>query len=154
MRTDAEIVAQIKARTAKDVFGIETGDLLGVLPFSSAQEFLKPGVTTDEFGSPSERTREAVLKAMHEYMDFAWGKALDHRGISAGRSVFHFRALVWLLGDEDYGAIEWDDFAQYGAPVLKAICDRFDFPMPDSAAAFRMAKGEPCRPDCEEGCGT
>jgi len=153
MRTDAEIVARIHARKAEDVFGFETGDLLGVLPFSSAREFFKLEAKAENW-TPDERTREGVVKTMREYMEFAWGKALDHRGISAGRSVSHLRAWVWLLGDEDYAAIPWDDYPQYGAPVLKAVCDRFGFPMPDDKSALSMAAGHPCRLGCEEGCGT
>lgn len=154
MRTDDEIVDRIHERETEDHFGFETLDLMSVLPFSSAREFLKPEATVETFGTPNDRTREVVLKTMSDYMAFAWDKALDHRGVSAGRSVAHFRSWVWLLGDEDFAAINRENYPQYGAPVLKAVCERFGFLMPDSEDAGRMAAGLPCRPDCREGCGT
>jgi len=151
-----EILTRIHKRESTDLFGFERGDLIAVLPYSSAKEFFKSEIRADDW-TPDARDREGVLKTMREYMDFAWGKALDHRGISASRSVSHLHAWVWLLGDEDYAAIPWAHYAQYGAPVLKAVTERFGFAMPDSDRADkarRMAQGQPCTDDCEEGCGT
>jgi hypothetical protein len=82
-------------------------------------------------------------------MAFAWGKARDHRGISASRSVEKMRTWVWLLDDPEITA----NYQNYGAPILRAICERYGFPIPDGDDMRRMSEGEPCRDGCDEGCG-
>jgi hypothetical protein len=72
-------------------------------------------------------TREAVLECMRTYMTFAWEKAHDERGISAGRSIEKFEVWVWMLGD--YEQIDWRKYAMYGKPILRQICERYDFPI-------------------------
>ena len=83
----------------------------------------------------------------------------DHRGLSAGRSIDHFRAWLWMDGeDELVEQINSEDipFAQYGAPILKAISEKYGAPTPDDDATLRMMLGSICEPDgCPyEGCGT
>jgi len=160
-RTDDEIVERIKELREEDPFGFETSDLVGYLPWDRAKEFLKPEAEKEH--TPAERDRASVLKQMADYLPFAVGKATNHRGLSAGRSISHYSAWVWMLGDEDYKAIDWNRYARYGAPILKQISERFGIPLPqpdttlahevDMAKGFaRMAQGEPCVQDCNEGC--
>ena len=121
MRTDAEILARIEEVKANDWLGTERGDLIEVLPFDSVKPFLKEGVTQDEW-SPLPRDRDSVLARMLDYMPFAWEKANDCRGISASRSMSHFAAWTWLIG-EDFGDLQQYQF--YGKPNLISICERF-----------------------------
>lgn len=155
MRTVNEITARIHEIAGTDIFGFETPDLIGALPFSTARPWLKDTVTADSW-TPVHATDEQVIAAMREYMSFAWQKATDHRGLSANRSIAHFRAWLWLLADTELVAfIDSDDhYAPYGAPILKRICEKYQFAMPvDDAAAMNMASGRPCRDGCNEGCG-
>jgi hypothetical protein len=91
---------------------------------------------------------------MRDYMEFAWGKADDHRGLSAMRSVEKFKAWVWLLGNDKLVEFCEDDdhYAYYGAPVLQRICQEYSFPIPDDAGIQRMMKGLPCKDGCTSGC--
>lgn len=155
MRTDEEIKARIEVIKKEDFFGFSIGDLLLRLTREQAKEIVGSSLEgeTDDSWSTLPRDRASILVEMGKYMTFAWEKVLDHRGLSATRSVQHYKAWIWLLGDEDFAAIDWDRYPNYGAPVLLQICDRFGIGRPTSAELLNMAEGEPCRVDCKEGCG-
>ena len=123
MRTDAEIVDRIRKIEKIDFFGFVRGDLIGFLPFESAKPFLKDEATSDGW-EPSERDYDSVKAAMHDYMEFAWGKANGNRGLSAGRSLCHYQAWLWMLGEEE-AAEALDNYSHYGKPQLRAICEKF-----------------------------
>lgn len=125
-RTPGAIVARIKEIETADFFGAETSDILVYLPFIHAQPFLKDGVTSEEWAKSQKiNNRETILAEILDYMPFAWEKANDCRGLSAGRSISHMRAWLWLLGDELAGKI--DDYSYYGKPELRAICEKYGF---------------------------
>lgn len=44
-------------------------------------------------------------------------------------------------------------YPQYGCPVFKAVCEAYDFPIPEGEDLVRMAQGLPCREGCRAGCG-
>ena len=121
MRTDEEILARIKEVERNDWLGTERGDLIEVLPFENVKPFLEEGVTEEEW-TPLARDPDSVKARMLDYMPFAWEKANDCRGISASRSMSHFAAWTWLIG-EDFGNLQKYEF--YGKPNLVAICERF-----------------------------
>ena len=79
-----------------------------------------------------ELTRENVIKYMQDYMSFAWEKANDKRGISANRSIDHFKGWLWLLEDEE--SIEYlkVNYAPYGKPGLAYICIKYGFKNEDN----------------------
>ena len=153
MKTKAEIVDDIKKNGKDDVFGFRLEVFLPFLDFSTLREagVLKPDATSEGLEDRKPLTREAVLEEMRDYMEFAWDKAANHRGLSASRSIDKMEAWLWLLDDADlckpYG------YASYGAPKLKVICNKYGFPIPDDPGVQRMMRGLPCRDDCEEGCG-
>lgn len=123
MRTDKEILARVEAVKDHDWIGTEVSDLLSYLSFESVKPFLNEGVTEDQW-SVIPRTRESILDEMLEYMPFAWDKANNGRGISASRSMSHYRAWTWMLGDEDkFG--ELLDYEFYGKDNLVAICNHY-----------------------------
>lgn len=68
---------------------------------------------------------------MEEYMAFAWSKANDSRGISAVRSIQHYIAWIWLLGDEAFAReIETElnsNYCFFGKEILISICKKFDW---------------------------
>lgn len=59
---------------------------------------------------------------MLDYMEFAWDKANNGRGISAMRSMHHYMAWTWMLGD-DLGNLL--DYQYYGKDNLVKICKHY-----------------------------
>lgn len=153
MRTQDEIVARIKDIRGSDWLSTQLADLAVYLDREHVREFLKSDANPDEWET-KPLTREGVLKEMLEYLDFAFEKALNHRGISASRSIDHMRAFLWLLGDDELLAFAEDakNYPRYGVPILKAISRKYDKAMPDSI--LNWEDGESCKPGCYEGCGT
>src|SRR5579859_7051421 len=98
MKTEDEILAYYQ----------QCDDMLGfvgeaILPFLSPEK-VSPLLKEDADLSDWQQkplTRESVIATMREYMTFAWEKVMDHRGISAMRSVEKMTAWLWLLGDEE-----------------------------------------------------
>jgi len=117
-RTQDEIVARIKQQQSGDFLGFEVGELIPYLDFKHAKEFLKPEATEKEWPKIDKTPKEQMI----EYMDFAWGKANDMRGISAGRSIDHYSAWLWLDGNEALSE-EIQDYQYYGKPQLVIICE-------------------------------
>lgn len=159
-RTQQEIVDRIRGIRAggDDFLGTQTVDLLAhVSDFALAKEFLKEDQTAETWAKVfEERTTELCpLNELRKYMPFALEKATGHRGISASRSLDHFRSWLWLLGDDDTLAFIDNDhnYPQYGMPCLKRICDVYELDFPDTDDARRMASGEPCGADYQCGCG-
>lgn len=151
IRTIEEIVAFYHAEQANDLLGF-TGDvLLPFLPAEQVSEFAKP---KDGY-EPYPLSHEQILAQMREYMEFSWEKAANHRGISAMRSIEKMSAWLWLLCDDDTRAFAQDsaNYPQYGAPILKKICEVYGFPVPDDPGVQRMMQGLPCTNECAEGCG-
>lgn len=156
MRTDDEIVARVKSLKEGDFLGFQTGDLIMRLPFHvvAAEGLIKPEVRAESW-TVSSRSSADVLNEMRDYIAFAWDKAMNHRGISAERSIGHYEAWVWLLGDPEFQAVDWKKYRNYGAPVLREICVYFNLPFPeDRERAERMADGKLCRPACDDGCAS
>ena len=125
MKTNEEILTKLRDNDIFDFFGTRFDDLIPFLSFEQAKEFLKDEVTVEEFakiGKPL--TQEAVISELKEYMPFAWKKANNCRGLSAGRSINHMQNWLWLLG-EDEAAKEIEHHQFYGKPQLRAICEKF-----------------------------
>jgi len=95
------------------------------------------------------------MQATTRYLAFAIRKVVDHRGISAERSVVKLREYAWLLGRDDaVVAMDAAAYPQYGAPKLKAFALAMGLPWPtDDIVLEHMASGQPCSPNCWEGCG-
>ena len=118
MRTQKEILARIKTiqDSGADIFGTEVGDLVGALEFKNAKPFLNKGVKAKDWKQTKDFKKEMI-----EYMSFAWEKANDKRGLSAMRSLQHYRNWLWLDGDEEI----WptlDEYEHYGKEHLITIC--------------------------------
>lgn len=162
MRTPEEVVERIKEEQQK-FLSFQPSVLAMYLPFNLLKQVLKQVAKKDADladWAPLPLTRERILFDMGQYMAFAWEKAINHRGLSAGRSVDKMRAWLWLLGEENdlVSFVNSDDnYPNYGAPILKRICEAFDLPLPEKdyelEMATRMAQGLPCEDGCKEGCG-
>jgi hypothetical protein len=151
IRTQDEIVARIEAVADEDFMGFRTEVLVTALDYEHARAYLKPEVTYEEW----EVDRPSDLDAQARgYYGFALGKIRDHRGISASRSVAKLSEYAWLLGRDDVvAALEAAEYAQYGAPMVKAFAAGFGLDWPDEPELTRMAAGLPCEPGCDWGCG-
>lgn len=157
--TQDAIVQTVRDQEDSDMFGFRTSILIGYLDFEHAQRFIKEGFAPVDW-SGAYPSPEKVLYDAKQYMGFAWSKALDHRGLSAGRSIDHYWAWGYMLDDaEVQDWCEHGEYAMYGAPILTDICRKYgwerlygDFPMDTYHAerADRMAQGKRCSDDCEE----
>jgi hypothetical protein len=129
--TQEEIAARFKEREPRDFLGFETSEYLPYMTFEDVKPYLKPEVTKEswEEGCPKALTQVGVHREMLDYMEFAWEKANDQRGISANRSVLHYIAWTWLYGDREFSAkIEKEyseNYQHYGKEILVMICERF-----------------------------
>jgi len=121
MRTQKEIVDKIIKERSNDFFGVITNDLIIYLDFENAKQFLVKEETEQSWNNyRQELTSEHVKKEMLNYLEFAFEKANGHRGISAGRSMDHYFAWIWLLDEEDYfGNVR--DYDYYGIKNLNKI---------------------------------
>lgn len=123
MRTKEQIINKIKLEKDNDFFGVICADLATYLPIEEVQK-LFPEADLKDFKT-KELTRENVLQEIKDYLEFAWDKANNQRGLSAGRSMDHFTAWIWLLGDEDsFGDLR--DYQYYGKDNLVEICEFYN----------------------------
>lgn len=141
MRTIDEVQRRFKEfiKSDDDYFSFEAGALAEFLPEVNPKA--------------ASLAETIVLSTMREYMGFAWNKAIDHRGISTSGSVAKMAAWLWILDDEELRAFALDDanYRNYGVPVLRRISEKYSFEIPEEAKSWK--DGEPCRQDCDEGCG-
>jgi len=69
-----------------------------------------------------EEQSEALEVAIRGYMEFAWDKANNRRGISAMRSLAHMSAWLWIDGKDEL-ALSINEYNYYGKPQLVEICE-------------------------------
>ena len=123
MRTQEEIVKRISERKKNDMFGWEFDGYIRRLDYEHAKPFLKKIVRSGDW-KPEKINPVEELK---DYMPFAWEKANNCRGISAGRSLMHMVAWLWLDGQDEF-LKKWNDlrdYEYYGKPQLIAICELY-----------------------------
>jgi len=122
-RTQDEIVARIEERQPADVFGFEWPLYIEYLDLEHVRPFLRD---PDEPWNP---TSVDPIDHMLDYMDFAWEKANNCRGISASRSIEHCIAWLWLAGEDELTQqvdhAYNNTYHHYGKPILEMICDHF-----------------------------
>lgn len=119
-RTQEQIVERVRTQSQRDPFGMTGMDLLEWLDFEHAKEFLKPEVTAEQWAGREQP--EPIRDQMIKYMDFAWEKANNCRGLSAGRSLNHYNNWLWLLG-EDQLAESMLKYEHYGKENLRRVCE-------------------------------
>lgn len=138
MRTNDEIVERIQQLkdSGQDFFGFQSADLIGFLPFELAKAYLREeSIAEYENGKlvweQQPNDRDGILKIIHGYMEFAWDKANNCRGLSASRSIEHMTAWTWMLGEEEQELYEFvsdnDNYYHYGKPILEKICQHFNW---------------------------
>jgi len=133
MKTQEEILSRMEEIKNEDMFGTEHSDLVNYLNYENAKPFLKDTVTKKDWEKDQSSTNEGALKEMSDYIEFAWGKAIDERGLSSERSLMHYSAWIWLLNDGNYEEFKnqtSNNYAMYGKPVLKWICNKYKLTIP------------------------
>jgi hypothetical protein len=158
MRTQEEIVK--KTAEADSMFGFEREVLLLYVGFEQAKPFLNPDLVTKpgaeaEWNACMPPLSDDLIKAdMAKYMaEYGWNKAMDHRGLSAGRTIEKMLAWLWLLGDEEtIEAVNKAGYENYGCPKLAIICQKYNLPIPSDPAVENMINGQPCSAGCRS-CG-
>ena len=133
-------------KNEKNMFDFRPEVLIEYLPF----DFVKP-MLKDEYLLKIESGEESWVqiteidicaKAFLDYMEFAWGKAEDERGISASRSINKLSMWLWLMSREDLSETIQQDhlYNPYGAPALIEVCDVMGINVPDSLREFAENK--------------
>ncbi len=123
MRTQSEILARLKAAQPLDPFGFEWEEYVSALTRESIESLrgtLLKADTDLSTWDPTLKTDEDVRKQCVDYMEFAWEKANGCRGLSAGRSMGHYKAWLWLLGEDGFDDLE--TYRHYGKDNLVRIC--------------------------------
>lgn len=153
-RTGEEMLARLRDVAPDDWLGFKREVLLVWMPYEQARALLKEGTTADQWAAAVAEEGDPDTAAQG-YLEFAIGKISDHRGISASRAVDKLTEYAWLFGRDDVvAAMDAASYAQYGAPKVKAFAVGMGWPWPaDEGELERMADGEYCTPDCEDGCG-
>ncbi len=130
MRTQEEITERIDGRQERDVLGFEWHEYVGALGWEHGKQYLKEDTKLIEDDWELEfPTQESIMARMKDYMEFAWDKANNCRGISASRSIAHYVAWIWLYGDDEFakeieGAFD-HNYEYYGKDILAKICDKY-----------------------------
>lgn len=161
MRTQEEIIERIVAIVAdrSDFFGTRQEELIAMVEVERLSDprltKVYGEITATEGYAP--RTEEQVREAAADYLEFAVGKAFDHRGLSAARSVDHYREWVWLLcTDSIVEEFEATDYASYGVPQLRFAAQALGLHERWEAlrtpTTDRMADGLSCGEDWCSGC--
>lgn len=117
MRTKEEILDRI-GKIENDFFGWEISDLLVHLPFEDARPYLRDDIAEDDWKQEQRTPKEIMI----DYMSFAWEKANGERGISASRSIEHYKTWLWLDGNEELSQRIDIEYEYYGKPQLVEIC--------------------------------
>ena len=122
MRTQQEILDKIEKIKDKDIFGFELTIYIKALNFQNARLYLKEDEWVNYKNFPLYKSNQDIKKDMTNYMSFAWEKANNCRGISAYRSIMHYVAWCWLIGEDEL-AKDIENYNFYGKPQLRKVCD-------------------------------
>ena len=122
---------QILACHNKNIQGtaLEIQDRLGVrlCQFLTEEQAKTIGFTLKERATwepPNPFTEENVLKQLKQDVEFGWGKACRHKGISS--ELMYNVVLGWCKILENEFA-DWDDYAPYGTPLFIAVSKKYGF---------------------------
>jgi len=145
-RSTEEIIARIKEIQSRkdDLFGVRSYRLLFALPEEDMIQHWK--ICFSE--KPEDYKREKPLEQISSYIEFAYSKAGDGRGLSASRSLEHFTELLWLLGDdftdkyEEFVDAKENEYSPYGWPLLYRIDRWFNLNTPPICTAIESDGGQ------------
>lgn len=127
MKTREQILKAVKE--GKKPQCIDNRDFARLLRFFPIEDWELFGFTPKEGveHAPEDFTVENVLARLKSDVEFGFQKALDQRGISS--SLMHEVVKMWLWVLED-DLINFDEYAMYGLPLLKAVAVKYGFDNP------------------------
>lgn len=128
IRTQEEILKRFEE--VDDLLGTQKSDLIFYLTFDNAKQYLNPEyVQKVESGEETWEQKTDPKEEILDYLEFAYDKAHNQRGLSAGRSMMHFRTWIWLDDDEFYNEIIdlIDNYTSYGLPALDKIAEHYNW---------------------------
>lgn len=130
IRNQQEIMDRFNSEESKDLFGTQMTDLLGFMDYENVKphlikEFIEKVEKGEEVWTPKTDAKKEILN----YLDFAYEKAENQRGLSAGRSMLHFKTWIWLDDDKFYNEILplIDNYTNYGIPALDKIAAHYGY---------------------------
>ena len=133
-----------KLMQVEDMFGFGRGVAIDVLPFEEVKDSLKEEYIKEvEAGKKKWEFITDVYEITQDFLDymtFAWMKAQDQRGISAGRSIEKLSAWMKILNREDLAEVLNGSYNPYGAPALIECCKNLGIKVPDSLIKFAKRK--------------
>jgi len=123
MRTQDEILARAMALAAvgSDLSDDQVNDLVVYLDFSQARQIIDGYVRWADWKTETA----SPLTTVAEYLPLAWEKANDGQDAAVIRALNHFKASLWLAGDD----VSWldSDITNHGKPHLVRISERVGF---------------------------
>lgn len=128
MRTQEEILERFNS--VEDLFGTQKGDLINFMTFENAKTHLiEDYVEKVEKGVESWSISTDAKELILDYLPFAYGKAEDERGLSAIRSLLHFKTWIWLDDEVFYNEISEsiENSTGYGISVLDRISEYYGY---------------------------
>ena len=144
VRTQKEIIERINN---DDIFGFAEDVLLDYLSWKNAKKFYKKEYVKKVEDGKEEKPRRITdiyetAQDFLDYMVFGWMKAVDQRGLSAGRTICKLAHWLWLMGRDDLKALIQDDdlYNPYGAPALIAVCKKMGIKVPKYLTEFAKHK--------------
>ncbi len=115
MKTDQEILARIEEVADKDWMGTQRGDLVVRLPYDLAKQYLRDDANMDaDKWNTAVKELQAPMDLIKDYLEFAWDKANNCRGLSAGRSLEHILTWLWLEGYDKLVKEHFETYDMYG----------------------------------------
>ncbi len=147
LRSHEELVAKfIELQSMETMLDFKSEVLVNYLTFEDAKPYLSEEFRKEiESGSGQWQQITSIEKCVAEflnYMEFAWGKAQDRRGISASRNIDKLGMWLWIMNREDLQEILDDDdlYNPYGAPALVEVCNQLGIEVPSSLIEFAKNK--------------
>jgi len=101
LRTQEELLKYHKENNGL-IYAMTDIDIICFMDFDIVKPFLKEGTTKNTWDNGRETyTLENVMKEMKDYLKFAFEKANGKRGLSAARSLQHYKNWFFLIGEDE-----------------------------------------------------
>lgn len=133
MKTQEEILERYNSAESEDMWGTQRLDLISLMTYENAKPHLTPDyIKSIEDGTCPEYEKWTTLDVkaqIIDYLPFAYEKARTGRGLSAERSMHHYRTWIWAEDDDFYYEILpfIDDYDDYGIKALDMIAKHYGY---------------------------
>lgn len=125
MRSQEEIRERIIATMPGDPLGLEWPEYVCAITKESAMALrgiaLQSGADLRDW-RPVYSGDDKVLDRCKTYMEYAWSAANDRRTVQSERAMAHYRAWLWLLGEDGFDDMLIGPHSHYGKDALVKIC--------------------------------